>query len=92
MMRRMLRSAIRALQKGEDPPAPQLTAEGLIPTNAGDVILRPGNSNGNSIGADDGELQREIGRKVGDIVVDTMPLPHGDRQAEIARRVGHLIA
>ena len=89
MMRRMLRSAIRALQKGENPPEPQRTAEGLIPTNAGDVILRAGNSSGNSNGAD-GELQRELGRKVGDIVIDTMALRHGDRQVEIERRVGRL--
>ncbi len=87
MMRRMLRNAIRAVQKGEDPPRPRPTAEGQIPTTAGDVIVRAVNSN-----IADGELQRELGRKVGDIVIDTMPLRHGDRQAEIARRVGQLFA
>ncbi len=87
MMRRMLRKAIRAVQNGEDPPEPQPAAEGLIPTTAGDVIVRAVNSN-----IADGELQREFGRKVGDIIVDTMPLRHGDRQAKIARRVGQLFA
>ncbi len=87
MMRRMLRDAIRAVRKGEDPPRPQPTAEGLIPTTAGDVIVRATNSN-----IADDELQRELGRKVGYIVVDTMALGHGDRRAEIARRVGQLFA
>jgi hypothetical protein len=87
MMRRMLRNAIRDVQKGEDPPRPQPTADGLIPTTAGDVIVRAVNSN-----IADGELQRELGRKVGDIVVDTMALGHGERQAEIARRVAQLSA
>lgn len=59
-----------------------MLAEGLIPTTAGDVIVRAVNSN---IAND--ELQRELARKVGDIVVDTMPLRHGDRQADIARPV-----
>jgi hypothetical protein len=87
MLRRMLRNAIRAVQKGEDPPRPQPTAEGLIPTTAGDVIVRAVNSN-----VDDGEFQRELGRKVGDIVIDTMALRHGNRQVEIKRRVGRLFA
>ena len=41
---------------------------------------------------DDGGLQRELGRKVGDIVIDTMALRHGNRQVEIERRVGRLFA
>jgi hypothetical protein len=57
-------------------------ADGRIPTMAGDVILRRPISN-----ADDLALQRDFGRRVGEIVAATRPLPHGERQAEIERRM-----
>jgi hypothetical protein len=49
---------------------------------AGDVILRHPISN-----TDDLAVQREVGRRVGEIVAATRPLPHGERQAEIERRM-----
>jgi hypothetical protein len=55
---------------------------GQIPTMAGDVIIRHPVSN-----SDDVAVQRDIGRRVGDVVAATGALPHGERQAEIERRM-----
>jgi nitrite reductase/ring-hydroxylating ferredoxin subunit len=82
ILRRMLRHGIRAVQSGKDLPGLPRNAEGRIPTMAGDVILRRPISN-----VDDLALQRDVGRRVGEIVAATRPLPHGERQAEIERRM-----
>jgi nitrite reductase/ring-hydroxylating ferredoxin subunit len=82
ILRRMLRQGIRAVQSGQDLPALPRNAAGHIPTMAGDVILRHPTSN-----ADDLAAQRDIGRRVGEVVAATRPLPHGERQAEIERRI-----
>ena len=42
--------------------------------------------------SDDRALQRNLGRKIGAIIVDTMGLAHRDRQAEIERRVRAAVA
>jgi hypothetical protein len=78
----MLRHGIRAVQSGKGPPALPRNSAGQIPTMAGDVILRHPISN-----TDDLAVQREVGRRVGEIVAATRPLPHGERQAEIERRM-----
>ncbi len=86
MMRRMIRQGIRAVQAGKEPPTLPRNAEGRIPTMAGDVILRYPISN-----SDDLAVQRDVGRRVGEVVAATRPLPHGERQAEIERRMRALL-
>ena len=61
--------------------------EGRIPTMAGDVILRYPVSN-----SDDLAVQRDVGLRVGETVAATRALPHGERQAEIQRRMRALLA
>ena len=80
-MRQMLRDGIRALANGTLPPRAAAADSGLIPTTAGDVIIRAPRTN-----ADDDELRRRLAREVGAIVIDTMGLGHTDRIAEIERR------
>jgi hypothetical protein len=82
MLRRGLRRAIRAVAEGRDPPQLSANADGLIPTFAGDVIVRVPRSN-----ADDAAIQREVGRIVGQAVLATLPLAAAARAAEIERRV-----
>ena len=41
---------------------------------------------------DDHQAQEELGRKFGKIVVDTLPLAHGEREAVIEKRVRKLLA
>jgi nitrite reductase/ring-hydroxylating ferredoxin subunit len=82
MLRRGLRRAIRAVAAGEDPPRAKPNADGTIPSFAGDVIVRVPKSN-----VDDEALQREVGRLVGRVVAETLPMPAATRQAEIERRV-----
>jgi len=82
ILRRMLRHGIRAVQSGQDLPGLPRNAAGHIPTMAGDVILRRPISN-----TDDLAVQREVGRGVGEVVAATRSLPHGERQAEIERRM-----
>ena len=81
LMRRMLREGIRALAEGVRPPRPTPGADGLVPTTAGDIILKvpPG-------AGDDAALRRRLARDIGAMVVDTMGLPHGERAAAIERR------
>ena len=80
--RRMLRQAIRALAAGDEPPPLRTGPNDLVPTMAGDVIVRAPASNG-----DDVELQRTVGRAVGRIVYETMDVERTARRAEIERRV-----
>ena len=82
MLRKHLRQCVRNVQAGGAPPRPRVADDGTVPTLAGDVIVRVATSN-----SDDRALQRDLGRKIGAIVVDTMGLTHRDRQAEIERRV-----
>ena len=82
MLRQLLRRAIRDAKKGKEPPKQTKNADGYVPTMAGDVIINVPKSNRN-----DEEVRRDLGRKIGVLVVDSMPLPHGERQAEIERRV-----
>ena len=86
MLRVMLKRGIRDLKKGIEPPTPVKNADGLIPTMSGDVIVKVGKSN-----VDDQKAQEALGKKVGKIVVDTLPLAHGEREAEIEKRVRKLL-
>ena len=86
-MRRLLRKGIRKVRDGEPLPRPAPAANGLIPTMSGDVIVSVPKTN-----RDDDALQEEMGDKVGAIIVDTLPFPHGERQAEIERRVRAMLA
>ena len=82
MLRRMIRRGIRAVREGKALPRLPKNADGLIPTMAGDVIIRRPISN-----SDDVAVQRDIGRRVGEVVAATQALPHRDRAAEIERRL-----
>ena len=82
MLRQLLRRAIRGVKKGKEPPRQAKNADGYVPTMAGDVIINVPKSN-----RDDEAVRRDLGRKIGAIVVDSMPLPHGERQVEIEKRV-----
>ena len=86
LSRRMIREGIRAVKAGQAPPAPTLNADGLVPTNAGDVIVRLA-----AASAGDDELRRRLGRAVGEIVVGTMKLGRVARQTEVERRVKALL-
>jgi len=87
MLRRGLKHWIRAVKDGKTVPRPALNADGHVPTYSGDVIVRVPVSN-----SDDVAVQRRVGRIVGTIVVDTLPLPAADRPAEIERRVRAALA
>ena len=80
--RGILRRGIRAVAAGKDLPTLPRNAVGHVPTMAGDVIIRHPISN-----TDDLAVQRDIGRRVGEVVAATQVLPHGERQAEIERRM-----
>jgi len=82
VMRRMLRHGIERIQSGKELSMPTRNAAGQIPTMAGDVIMRRPVSN-----ADDLAVQQDFGRRAGEIVAATRALPHGERQAEIERRM-----
>jgi nitrite reductase/ring-hydroxylating ferredoxin subunit len=82
MYRRMLRRGIRAVAAGEKLPQPEKNDDGLIASMAGDVIVELPTSN-----TDDEAVQRDIGRKVGEIVAQTLKVPHGERQRQIEQRV-----
>ena len=82
LYRRMLRTAIRDLAAGDEPPQLRTGPNDHVPTMAGDVIVRVPASN-----EDDVALQRTVGRAVGRIVLDTMDLERTARRAEIERRV-----
>ena len=80
VLRRLLRLGIDAVRSGRAPPTLSRNQAGQIPTMAGDVILRHPLSN-----LDDAAVQRRVGRRVGEVVLATRALPHGERQAEIER-------
>ena len=82
LYRRMLRKAIRNLAAGDEPPQLRTGPNDLVPTMAGDVIVRVPASN-----EDDIALQRTVGRAVGRIVFETMDLERPARRVEIERRV-----
>lgn len=84
--RRLLRNAIRALTRGIEPAVAKRNAEGLIPTMAGDVIVRVPEHP-----TDDIRLQREFGKKVGKIIESTLMLPSASRALEIEKRVKTVI-
>ncbi len=77
--RRMVRNAIRALQNGERPSQPTDNFKGVIPTYAGDTVLRiPAQE-----GRDDGALLKEVSFKVADILRSGDHLTGGERRSHI---------
>ncbi len=86
LLRRTLREGIRAVGEGRDPPVLAPTPAGHAPTQCGDVIVDVGDM------PDDREIQGEIGRAIGRIVVETDNLPYAERRAEIERRVRMYLA
>ena len=79
--RKLLRQAIRATANSASLPQPELNADGVIPTMAGDVIVAVPEAD------DDTALQREVGRIVGEVVADTLPLSWDERPLVVERRV-----
>ena len=86
-LRRMVRSAIRDLNKGIEPPRRMPNAEGQIPTISNDVIMGLP-----SQGGDERAARRAFGGEVSKAVIDTMALRHLERRAEIERRVLKAVA
>jgi hypothetical protein len=86
LLRNMLRRAIRNVKAGKEPARPSKNADGHAPTMTGDVIVKVPNSN-----IDDREMRRDLGRKIGAIVADTMPLSQAERAEVIEQRVRALL-
>ena len=85
LYRRMLRKAMHALAEGNEPPQPSPHENGQVPTMAGDVIIEFPVSN-----RDDVALQREMGKRIGDIVFETMTLERRQRRSKIECAVREL--
>jgi nitrite reductase/ring-hydroxylating ferredoxin subunit len=82
MLRGLLRSQIRMLAQGTAPLKPDLNTEGRIPTYTGDFVVKVPLLVGQE------ELQqREFGRKLASILVDTLSFGFNERQAEVKRRL-----
>ena len=77
--RRMVRNAIRALQNGERPSQPTDNFDGVIPTYAGDTVLRIPIQEGR----DDGALLKEVSVEVADILKSGDHLTGGERRSHI---------
>ncbi len=86
LLRTMLRRAIRDVKAGKEPPRPAKNADGRVPTMTGDVIVKVPISN-----VDDRIMRRDLGRKFGAIVVDTLPLSQSERANVIERRVREVL-
>ncbi|MCV2866371.1 Rieske 2Fe-2S domain-containing protein [Albidovulum sediminicola] len=80
-VRRMLRNAIRALQNGVAPAQPSDHYTGVIPTYAGDTVLRIGPQEGR----DDGALLKEISHDVARIYRSGDHLAGAERRAFIVK-------
>jgi len=85
LYRRMLRKAMHALAEGNEPPQPSPHENGQVPTMAGDVIIEFPVSN-----RDDVALQREMGKRIGGIVFETMTLERRQRRSKIEGAVREL--
>ena len=85
-LRRTLREGIRAVQEGRDLPLLAPAASGQVPTQCCDVIVRVGEM------SDNREIQGEIGRAIGQIIVETEELAYIERRTEIEKRVRAYLA
>jgi phenylpropionate dioxygenase-like ring-hydroxylating dioxygenase large terminal subunit len=85
LLRNALRKGIRNLQQGVEPARPEAAAGGLIPTFAGDTIVRVPKG-----AADDRALILETSRRIGDVYVKFKDLPDGERRAAIGRELALL--
>lgn len=79
--RKLLRDAIQATAAGREQPQPELNADGVIPTMAGDVIIAVPQVE------DDVALQKEAGKVVGEIIRESLLLSWDERSVEIEKRV-----
>ncbi len=86
LLRRALREGIRAVQEGRDLPLLAPAASGHVPTQCCDVVVRVGEM------SDNREIQGEIGRAIGHIIVETEELSHIERRTEIEKRVRAYLA
>ena len=81
-MRSLLRKQIRSVADGNKPVEPTRNAEGRISTYTGDFVIKVP-----PVAGEEENQQREFGRKLARILVDTLPLGFEDRQAEVKRRL-----
>ena len=86
LLRRTLREGIRAVQEGRDLPLLSPAASGHVPTQCCDVVVRVGEV------SDNREIQGEIGRAIGRIIVETEELSYIERRTEIEKRVRAYLA
>ena len=86
LLRRALREGIRAVQEGRDLPLLAPAASGHVPTQCCDVVVRVGEM------SDNREIQGEIGRAIGHIIVETEELSYIERRTEIEKRVRAYLA
>ena len=86
LLRRALREGIRAVQEGRDLPLLAPAASGHVPTQCCDVVVRVGEV------SDNREIQGEIGRAIGRIIVETEELSYIERRTEIEKRVRAYLA
>lgn len=81
MLRGLLRRQIRSIKGGGTVPALMRNCEGRVPTYSGDFVLRVSPKSRSQA------QQREFGRRLAGVLVDTLPLGFGQRQAEVKRRL-----
>lgn len=84
--RRLLRTAIRQVEDGGEIAVPDRNADGLVPTMAGDVIVKAATL------PDDPQVNRDVSRKIGAIIESTLPLSAAQRSAVIERQVRQALA
>jgi nitrite reductase/ring-hydroxylating ferredoxin subunit len=82
MLRSLLRKQIRSVANGDKPAEAALNAEGRISTYTGDFVVKIPLA----VGEEENQ-QREFGRKLAKVLVDTLGLGFSDRQAEVKRRL-----
>ena len=82
MLRSLLRRHIQALSARQEPPAVPCNVEGRIPTYSGDFVVRVTARAGK-----EEVQQREFGRELAKILIDTLPLAFEERQVAVKSRL-----
>ena len=87
LVRRQLRTGIRAIQNGQPLPAPRRYGEKVVPTYNNETILKVPFQ-----GERDGEAMQAFGRGVCQAAIETEDLPLNARRREVECRVRQMIA
>ena len=85
MLRNALRKAIRNLQQGIEPARPEVSGGGIVPTYAGDTIVRVPKGAG-----DDRALILATSRRIAEAYIKFADLPDGERRVAISRELALL--